>query len=134
VVHKQLVELRPGRRVDVTFRPANPGVFTASVVDAQGDTLATRSLDIKVIDREFVYTARDMETLGGWAAISDGIAVRSEACDDAQELFEEIKNRTDQSQRGSTMRHPAGINGWMLAVLLGFLAAEWLLRKRWGMI
>jgi hypothetical protein len=31
------------------------------------------------------------------------------------------------------MRRPVGMNGWMLALVVGCLGGEWLLRKRWGL-
>jgi len=129
----QTIELDPGQSVELTFAADKSGIYRASVLDEQQNVAVTRSLEIKAVHREFVYTARNMETLRGWAAISDGIAIRSEECDDPKQLLDEIRSRADEPDRRPAIRRPAGINGWMLAVLVGCLGTEWLLRKRWGM-
>jgi hypothetical protein len=38
-----------------------------------------------------------------------------------------------QAEHSKTIRQPAGMNGWTMAMLLGSLGAEWVLRKRWGL-
>jgi len=129
----QTIELEPGQSVELTFVVEKSGIYRASVLDEQQNIVAARSLEIKAVHREFVYTARNMETLRSWAAISDGIAIRSEECDDPGQLLDEIKKRAAEPDRRPAIRRPAGINGWMLAVLVGCLGTEWLLRKRWGM-
>jgi len=72
-----------------------------------------------------------METLQQWASVSDGLAVKVEDCRDAASLVTQIKAKIEQVRQGKQMRRPAGVNGWLLMLVLGCLGGEWLLRKRW---
>ena len=49
------------------------------------------------------------------------------------EAYEQIRARIEQVRRSKQMRVPIAINGWTLALALGCLGGEWLLRKRWGL-
>jgi hypothetical protein len=46
----------------------------------------------------------------------------------------QIKDRIEKARHSKQMRRPIGVNGWTLALVVGCLAGEWLLRKRWGMV
>ncbi|HUY33950.1 MAG TPA: hypothetical protein VMV69_14480 [Pirellulales bacterium] len=131
---EQTVELAPQRPATVKFRVERPGVYTAAVLDAQGILQATRSFEIRDIDQEFVAPARNMENLRQWAGLSRGIALAIEDDADTDRLIQTITAQIDQTRRAEPHREPAGINGWVLAALLTALCAEWLLRKRWGMV
>jgi hypothetical protein len=75
-----------------------------------------------------------MESLRQWAAISDGLAVKAEDCPSGGDLVARIRARIEQVRHGQQVRRPVGLNGWTLALALGCLASEWLLRKRWGLL
>jgi uncharacterized membrane protein len=131
VVADRAVELRPGASVEIAFPASRPGLYAASVVDAAQYALASRSLEISDVSVEFNSTSRNMEALHQWAALSDGVAVRSEDCSDAGRLVRQIQARTDPLRQDVSRRRPIGINGWALALLTGCLCAEWSLRKHW---
>jgi uncharacterized membrane protein len=130
-VADQAVALRPGASVEIAFPAQSPGLYAASVLDAGQSVLASRSLEISDVSAEFNNTARNMEALRQWAALSDGMAVRCEDCADAGKLVEKIKARADRPRGDVSHRRPVGVNGWVLALLAGCLCAEWSLRKHW---
>jgi hypothetical protein len=133
-LHEQSVELAVGRPVDFRFRAEKPDIYTISVFDLMNVPIATRPIEVRDANVEFQETARNMETLQQWASVSDGLAVKVEDCRDAATLVTEIKAKIDQVRQGKQMRRPAGVNGWLLMVVLGCLGSEWLLRKRWGLV
>jgi hypothetical protein len=45
----------------------------------------------------------------------------------------QIKTKIEQVRHGKEMRRPLGMNGWVLALVVGSLSGEWLLRKRWSL-
>jgi len=130
-VADQAAELPPGGTAEVAFSVQRAGLLTASVADQSRMTVSSRSLEISDAGIELAYTARNMETLRQWASVSNGIAVRCEDCSDARKLVEEIAGRIEQSRRSAPRRTPAGVNGWMLALLVVSLCGEWSLRKKW---
>jgi hypothetical protein len=75
-----------------------------------------------------------MEVLRQWASVSDGLAMKIEDCRDAATLVHEIKAKIEQVKRGKQLRRPVGINVITLAFLVGCLGAEWVLRKKWGLV
>jgi hypothetical protein len=85
------------------------------------------------VNIEFQNTARNMETLRQWASVSDGLAMKVEDCGDAAHLVRQIKAKIEEVRHGKQMRQPVGMNGWVLAIIAGSLAAEWCLRKRWSL-
>src|SRR5258705_1544452 len=131
VVHEQKMELVPGRPVETQFRATSEGLYTATVADSRGQAVATRTIEIRDINIELQNTARDMETLRQWAAVSDGLALKVEDCRDAGEIVAAIKKKVQEAQH--TVQKPVGMNGWTLALLVGCLSVEWLLRKRWNL-
>ena len=133
VLYEETVELEASRPVDFRFRAEQADIYTVTVSDGMKVPIATRPFEIRDINVEFQDTARNMETLQQWASISDGLAVRVEDCRDAADLVAQIKAKIEQVRHGKQMRRPAGVNGWLLALVLGCLGSEWLLRKRWGM-
>jgi uncharacterized membrane protein len=130
-VLEQSVELMPSRPVALRFRAETPGLYTVEVKDARQVPVATRTIDIREENLEFRDTARNLETLRQWASVSDGFALKVEECADARALVSQITAKVEQLRRAKPVRLPAGINGWTLALVLGSLAAEWTLRKRW---
>jgi len=130
---EQTLELLPGRAVETSFRAEAPGLYTVTVQDMVKQPVATRSIQIRDVNVEFQNTGRDMETLRQWASLSEGLALKVEECDDASAMVEQIKSKVEQIRRGKPMRRPFGVNAWMLALILGCLGAEWVLRKQWGL-
>jgi hypothetical protein len=128
------IELAPDQSAEVTFRVTVPGLYRASVLDRAEAVVAYRSLDVREVDSELLYTARDMENLRQWANLSGGMASRFEEYGSADQLVDRIKTSQLQPLRRRPVSQPLGINGWMLAVLLGCLCVEWALRKRWGLV
>ena len=134
LLHEETVELETARPVDFRFRAET----SRTSIRSRSRTLmkvpiATRPIEIRDINVEFQDTARNMETLQQWASISDGLAVKVEDCRDAADLVAQIKAKIEQVRHGKQMRRPAGVNGWLLTLVLGCLGGEWLLRKRWGL-
>ncbi len=133
VLYDQTVELETSRPVDFRFRAERADIYTVTVSDGMKVPVATRPFEIRDINVEFQDTARNMETLQQWASISDGLAVKVEDCRDAADLVAQIKAKIEKVRHGKNMHRPAGVNGWLLTLVLGCLVSEWLLRKRWGM-
>ena len=133
VLKDEAVELEASRPVELAFRAEKAGVYTVTVLDPLKIPIATRPVEIRETNLEFQNTARNMETLRQWASVSDGFATKVEDCRDAADLVTQIRARIEQVRRSKQMRVPIAINGWTLALALGCLGGEWLLRKRWGL-
>jgi hypothetical protein len=134
VLHEESVDLEPLHPVDFKFRAEKADVYSVTVSDTLKAPVATRTIEIRDVNVEFQNTARDMETLRQWASVSDGLAVKVEDCRNANDLVTQIKDRIEKARHIKQMRRPIGVNGWTLALVVGCLAGEWLLRKRWGMV
>jgi len=132
VVSDQTLELLPGRPVELRFRAEKEGLYTVRVEDAQKKPLASRTIEIRETNLEFRDTPRNMETLRQWASLSDGLALKMEDCPGGSALVAQIKSKVEQVRRFKPIRRPAGVNGWMLALVVACLGAEWLLRKKWS--
>jgi uncharacterized membrane protein len=133
LLHEQTLELQTGRPVDFRFQADKADIYTVTVSDVMKVPIATRPIEIRDFNLEFQETARNMETLQQWASISDGLAMKVEDCRDAGDLVAKIKAKIEQVRRGKQMRRPAGVNAWLLMLVLGCLGSEWWLRKRWGL-
>ena len=133
LLHEGTVELESGRPVDFRFHADKADIYTVTVTDAMKVPIATRPIEIRDLNVEFQETARNMETLQQWASVSDGLAMKVEDCRDAADLVTRIKAKIEQVRHGKQVRLPVGVNGWLLALVLGCLGGEWLLRKRWGL-
>jgi uncharacterized membrane protein len=133
LLQEETVELAMARPVDFRFRADKADIYTITVCDLMKVPIATRPIEVRDVNLEFQDTARNMETLQQWASISDGLAVKVEDCHNAGDLVAQIKAKIEQVRRGKQMRRPAGVNGWLLTLVLGCLGCEWLLRKRWGL-
>ncbi|HWB59475.1 MAG TPA: hypothetical protein VG733_08285, partial [Chthoniobacteraceae bacterium] len=132
-VFDQKCELVPSRPVDVAFHSEKEGVYMASVQDPNGAELASRSIDIRSTDLELEKTARDMENLRQWASLSGGTALRLEDCADGEGIVSAIKAAIAKSESPRKTVAPAGLNPWVLSLLLISLGAEWILRRKWGL-
>jgi uncharacterized membrane protein len=134
VLQEDAAELEPLRPADFKFHVEKAGVYTVTVTDAAKVPISSRPIEIRDVNVEFQDTARNMETLGQWASVSDGLAFKVEDCPEAADLVEQIKHKVEAVRRGQQTRRPIGINGWNLALVLGCLSMEYLLRKRWGLV
>jgi len=132
-LQEQTLELSVGRPVETSFRAEKEDMYTVKVLDAHRVLVASRSIQIRDVNVEFQDTARNMEQLRQWASISGGLALRAEDCHGTGDLLAQIKERVEQSHRDRLTRKPAGVNGGVLAVLLGCLGAEYVLRKQWSL-
>lgn len=118
----------------MSFRAEKAGLYRISVHDRAKQPVASRNIEIRDLNLEYQNTARNLEVLKQWAALSDGLAVKAEDCRDPSALVAQIKKRIDRVRQGRTTRVPIGINAWTLTALIGGLAAEWILRKRWALV
>jgi hypothetical protein len=134
LLHEETVDLAPLHPVDFKFHAEQADVYMVTVSDILKAPVATRPIEIRDVNVEFQNTARDMEALRQWASISDGLAVKVEDCRDAGGLVAQIKARIEQVRQAKQSRRPVGVNGWVLAVVVGCLAGEWILRKKWGLV
>lgn len=128
----QTARLEPLRPVEIRFRAEAAGLYTVAVEDGAGTSLAAQAIEILDLDHEMTRTARDMENLRQWAAVSGGFALPAEEATEATSVVARIEGALAQS-RGRSRPVPLGVNGWVLAALLALLGSEWLLRKRWGL-
>jgi hypothetical protein len=133
VLLEQLVEIRLNQPATLTFLPKTVGLYHIWVLDSNLQPLASRTVEIRDVNVEFLSTARDMETLRQWAAVTDGLALTAEECDDAGQLVQKIQNKVEQARRNRTWRTPVGIGPSTLVVLLGLMGTEYMLRKRWSL-
>jgi uncharacterized membrane protein len=131
VLHEETLQLEPSHPVDLKFHAEKPDVYSIIVADAQKVPIATRSIEVRDVNVELQDTARNMEALRQWASVSDGLAIKLEDCRGAGQLVAQIKSKIEEAPKSRFVRRPAGMNAWMMAVVLGFLGAEWCLRKRW---
>jgi len=132
-VARQSVDIAAGRAADVSFRAADAGGYLIEVLGAQDVPLTSRAIEIRDTNLEWRRPARDMRQLEQWAAVSHGMAVKIEHCDDVDGLLRQVIERADQAVRSMPRQEPAGINAWTLVLLVGCLGSEWLLRKKWGL-
>ena len=133
VVLEQKTELQPRRPVPLSFRADKPGVYIATVLNATGAQVTSRTIDLENVNVEMEKTARDMENLRQWASLTHGVAFRVEDCRSGDELMREIKHAIEAAQTTRRRVTPAGMNPWVLAALLLALGGEWMLRRRWGL-
>lgn len=134
VLREETLELEPLHPVDMSFHAAKAGVYTVSVSDSMKVPASSRQIEIRDLNLEFQDTARNMETLRQWAAVSDGLALKAEECPDASDLVRSITTKIEESKKNKQNRHPIGLNGWVLSFVLATLGGEWLLRKKWGLL
>jgi uncharacterized membrane protein len=134
LLHEESVELEPLHPVDFKFHAGQAGVYTVSISDSMKVPSASRAIEIRNVNLEFQETARNMETLRQWASVSDGLAMKVEDCRDAAQLVQAITSKIEQVRQNQRLLRPLGINPWVLTLVLGCLAGEWVLRKKWGLL
>ena len=57
-----------------------------------------------------------------------------EDAQDVASLALAMQKQVQLEEKADTTRTPWGLNAWMLTLLLGSVALEWLLRKRWNLL
>jgi hypothetical protein len=129
---RQSLTLSMGQDMELTFKTAEPGIYTIEVSDRSGGVVASRTIEIRDENLEWLRPTRVMDTLQQWATLSGGLARKIEHCDDAQELVREVIDQRETVRRQTPDREPLGMNAGMLLVIASCLATEWVLRKRWG--
>jgi uncharacterized membrane protein len=126
------IELSAGGQASATFTADTSGLFTATLVGPGDRFLASREITVRDAEAELASTSRNMETLRQLAGISGGLALEAEAADDLPTRLDAFLDPEEQPQVEVNYALPAGVNGWMLALLLTCITGEWLCRKRWG--
>jgi uncharacterized membrane protein len=134
LLRDEAVDLEPLHPVDLSFHAAKADIYTVTVSDSLKVPASSRAIEIRDINLEFQDTARNMETLRQWAAVSDGLAMKAEECGDGADLLRAITARIEKTRNNKQQRRPIGLNAWMLAFVAGTLAGEWVLRKKWGLV
>lgn len=130
---RDTLEVPADQAVAAKFRAEQPGAYTIELIDDPDQVVATRSVEVRAANLEWRAASRNMRMLEHWARASHGVAIPIEACDDPAALLRETLEAAELAKRESRQPVPAGVNGWTLSTLLGCLALEWLLRKRWGL-
>ncbi len=126
------IELSAGGQASASFTAESSGLFTATLVGPGNRFLASREITVRDTQAELASTSRNMETLRQLAGISGGLAVEAETAEDLQTRLDEFLDPEEPPQVEVNYALPAGVNGWMLALLLTCISAEWLCRKLWG--
>ena len=129
----RVLDLQPGQLTATRFQADTSGMYTASLLGDGGTVLTSRDIQVRNIAAELVSTARSMDLLRQFAALSGGMALEVEKSDQEMDALREFLKRDEQPESDTNVL-PAGINGWVLAILLGCLSVDWLCRKRWKML
>ncbi len=128
------ITLQPGRDEQVSFHPKSAGLYTIEITGSGNTSVASRVVEIRSPNVEMQTTARDMDTLEQWAAISSGSAWPVETARADPAAFAKALVAQIEAARISRMeRIPLGIHAWTFLAILLPLCAGWILRKTWRM-
>ncbi len=133
VLLDETLNLAPSQPANLTVHAEKEGLYSVLVLDHLGHEIAERNIDLVDRLQEMLDTARDMESLRQWAAISGGKAYPIEEVQDASEIAQAIQHASLETMTGQLVRLPIGLNGWSMLVIVGCLGTEWFLRKRWNL-
>jgi len=128
------VKLESGRPTSKSFIANQPGMYSAILEADDGTLLASRDIQVEEIAAELVSTSRNMELLRQFAAVSGGLAMEAENEAEVSDALKKFLQPQEQNSQQRVSVLPAGMNGWILALLLACLSFDWLCRKRWNMI
>jgi uncharacterized membrane protein len=128
------LELPPNQPVPLTVHAEAEGLYSIVIQDAEQREVAERNLQLVNNRIELQSTGRDMENLKQWASLTGGKALAVEDAQDVAALALEMQKQIQLEEKADSTRVPWGLNGWMLTLLLGSVALEWLLRKRWNLL
>ena len=132
-IYQADLPLQTGTPLPLSFHAAKPGAYRVVVLDSHGTVAAERSLDLRDDAVEMTRTARDLENLKQWAALTGGVALPGESPGNLDDVVKLIRTHLETVVRTEQSRLPVGLNGWIMAVVLTLLGAEWCLRKRWNL-
>ncbi len=99
-----------------------------------GTLLTRRDILVQDFTSVLVSTSRNMELLRQFAAVTGGFAIEVEKTDELRNALRMFLQPEEQLETQRTYVQPAGMSGWILALLLGCLSLDWLCRKRWQML
>ena len=128
------VKLESGRPTSKSFIANQPGMYSAILEADDGTLLASRDIQVEEIAAELVSTSRNMELLRQFAAVSGGLAMEAENEAEVSDALKKFLQPQEQDSQQRVSVLPAGMNGWILTLLLACLSFDWLCRKRWNMI
>ena len=121
---------RPRRHV-AAVRPDQAGLYRVHAEARQGTRslgVADRWFYVGGSDREFADPRLNEGFLRRLAATSGGRYVTIDEVGGLAEASDRRRPRTPRSNRATS-----GIEPWALALVMSLLAAEWILRRRWGL-
>jgi hypothetical protein len=133
IAHNNL-ELPPNQSVPLNVHAESEGLYSVVIRDPEQREVAERNLQLINNRVELEHTGRDMENLKQWASLTGGKALTEDEAQDVDSLMLSMQKQIQLAEKANSSRIPWGLNGWMLALLLGCLGAEWLLRKRWNLL
>lgn len=128
------VTIEPGRPTSTRFLATESGMYNASLQLNDGSLLASRDIQVREIAAELVSTSRKMELLRQFAAVTGGVAMEVEKTDVLLDALSRYLHPEEEFETERTYMLPAGMNAWILGLLLGCLSLDWLFRKRWQML
>lgn len=120
----------PGR-FTTTFEPGRAGLYRLRGEARQGTTVlgtADRWFHVGGADREFADPRLNETVLRRVAAASQGRYVPAAESSAVLSWLTAVVPSTIEPERRDLWHHP-----WSFAFVIGLLAAEWLLRRRWGL-
>jgi hypothetical protein len=132
LVSEQAITLGPEQPMEVAFRVQESGTYTLRVLDSARSPQGTRTLELKDRELEFDSPTRNLGALRQWAGISGGVALAAEDCGDPQQFVDLLHRHSRDMLQQRPQRYPAGMHWTMLTLLLGCLAIDWGMRKRWN--
>lgn len=113
------------------FTPAEPGIYKVSARARRGGAdagSAATSFLVGGADVEMTDPRLNLPVLSRLASASGGRLLES---GQTSELLEAL--RTNAPAAALAARRDLWHNGWSLAAIISLLAAEWLLRRKWGL-
>jgi hypothetical protein len=134
---KRVLRAVPGEpgNYQANFTMAEAGAFSFLVFannNKADAVIAREDVLVRMPDKEMSNSSQDAETLRRIAAASHGAdnSGRYVFLADAASLATDFQHHRATESREDTQTRPAWDTGWSLALVLGLLATEWLLRKR----
>ncbi len=132
-VFEQKLHTPVGQSESLHFKGPTDGLYRVSVLGPVNRELASRSVELQSLNLEFQQTARDMENLRQWAAMTRGLALKAEECQNSG-VIADILKQVRLAREARKERIPMGLNWAVLGVVLGALSTEWILRRKWSLI
>ena len=96
-----VLDLQPGRLATTRFQADTSGMYTASLLGSGDTILASHDIQVRDIAAELVSTARNMELLRQFAAVSGGMAIEAEKSDSLNDFLREFLQQDEQPKSES---------------------------------